>query len=1819
MSKHSGSGKIGLASHTIRRNRKKPICALPRRLAFESLELRRLLSAIGLNTISNVTLPAGASYLVALNGTDPGQTIQFGATSTDPTQVTPIVMPQTNQSVQFTVNNGSGIAGTMTFQLFDNLTPTTASHIETLVKDGFYNGDYIYRAQNGFVIQGGNDPPQINNGSGINTLPSGVPTTIDEEFNPDLSYTSAGDLAMARTGTPNTSGTEFFDTEAAAESSLNYSYTLFGFQTLGSNIVQEIQAQPTESSSGFSYLDTPIKITSASLITDTQNGVLMLRAPTSATGTYTETVTASDGTNTPATQTFTVTVVPDTSGGVSNPWASQTPATPASTTQGTPTIQFQPQSGQGTSTVTSANNSSGPEKLQFLVTGVTSGDQVTVYANGIAIGSVNAAGNSALVTSDGSTTLLDGTYTITVTQTALNASASWTDSGGSSRTETANVDSLMSTGIQLDVVSKLTVTSTPAATATAGTPYTFQVTTNAPSDDTLTVTPGATLPDGTVPMTFDPTTQTFSWTPSPDEVGTDQTFTYTVTDLAGNSTQLQTVNVAVSAPTLTVTSGALPTTATVAAQYSYQVTTDAASTDTITVAAASGTTLPTGMQITGEAVTWTPTSDQEGTTPSVTLTVTDSTTGATATIGPAFIAVSAASGITVLVPPANVAVGSPVLVAFNDTNTGNLTYTVTTSSSSDPTGSDLTATVMPQSNPVLKVMTNLGEMDFQLLQNGSVSAPLTVAHFESLVDAGDYNANASLPISGTFELEVGSTTTAAITFDSTDLATTAANIESALVTAGFTGATVSATSSTAPYGFQVTFGSSEAPIQYVPDGSGLPVSLTNSVTAAANVQDLTFDEDATFYRILAATDDEGGVGPNGTGNTFPVEANADLRFTSSGLLSTYNNGQVDGNSSEFFITNPDDTTNSNLDFRDTIFGKLIAGENVRQALAATPVQANTELNSEDSLPLTAPIIESMSITTETNAGVFMLSALSGATGPYTVTVSDGLPGGTQTFTIDIGTNPDDPPNPWVQPVSVGANNQGVNTGDQIYTAANTPVTFTPQGESADGSQVQVSVELFRGVPTIPGAFVDSSYTGTNPPAATTNPDMTLTQNGSSYTLTPTNGDYGVQVLEVMGFTPVIGGFSLQVGTTTTGSIDFDSTNMATTAANIQSALSSAGFGASVTVDSTTTAPNFVFDVAFTSSQADITYVAASTALPVSFTNSATAAAADQQLTFTDTGSSWDSTDGIDPVYRAFVPVYVAPPAAQITSISVGGTTVTGSTFANNSSTASELSFNISGAVVGQVLSVYMDGGTTPIATGTVTSPASPTVALGFVTTFTLTTDGTTKIADGIHTFTVSQTAPGLGLYADWSLGTNSSGQAQLQYGAQFNIASDLFTSAASAGTPLTIGLTVVALPVSSAQVGVLYTYVVQTNAPSGDTVTVTPQVLPAGMQLINANTFTWTPTSAQLNTAPEFYATLSDTLGNTGSIGPLNISVIIGLAPTQIPVNSTLGGGVTVLFSGSQVLVFDSIDNAVLSDATFKPTDTIQIDAPAGQANSVMVLLPTSPSAPLPKAVLVEGASGATNNQVLVLGTGAANTFTLAGGTVMADGLATQMANVQSLTLAGFGTKDYFNLNSSTTPTAVVVTGGFNTLDFSQDTGGVNVNLGLDDGQAQSIAPWNTRLAIVGVVNKLIGSQYADVLSGGSAAMTEIISGGGNDTIFGGSGDNILMGGGGSDTIIGGTGRNLLIGGTGNSILFAKGWENLVFGGTTDYDSNDQALLSLLNQGPRGMFGYSARRALASAAANPALLSSLFSFQDSGAHDIIFGGGGSTNWLVPGKNGTVVG
>jgi cyclophilin family peptidyl-prolyl cis-trans isomerase len=506
-----------------------------RKCSVEVLEDRNMLSTVGLASIANQTIPQGQSILIPLNATDSGNDVHFLVTSSDNSQVTPTIMPQTNKSVDF---NLAGY-GTLTFQLFDNLTPTTATQIETLVNDGFYNGTEIYRAQSGFVLQGGDFPPTISNGTvtgtrTINPVPSGV-SDLAEEYNPNLTYTTAGDLAMARTSTAGSGETEFFDTEAAARE-LDFGYTLFGFQTLdptitvngtSETIVQAIQNLPTESNSGASYLLNPVTITSASVFTDTQNGVLMLTAPSSATGPVTITVTAYDGTNTPTTQTFTVTPATDSGLQNANPWAADVPATPTS-------IQFVPTTGTSTQ-FTNEYNVSSATALQFLVSGVTAGNEVTIYSQGNAIGSavVPTGQTSVTVTTNGAYELTQGTQTFNATQTALNVSV--TDTTDNNLTETADVPSLASSPVSLTIFDGLQITSSPpAATAQVGQVYTFDasaLTTNAPTGDTTTITP-TSLPAG---MAID-SQGNYDWTPTQAQGGTTQTLSISVTDAAGNST-----------------------------------------------------------------------------------------------------------------------------------------------------------------------------------------------------------------------------------------------------------------------------------------------------------------------------------------------------------------------------------------------------------------------------------------------------------------------------------------------------------------------------------------------------------------------------------------------------------------------------------------------------------------------------------------------------------------------------------------------------------------------------------------------------------------------------------------------------------------------------------------------------------------------------------------------------------------------------------------------------------------------------------------------------------------------------------------------------------------------------------------------------------------------------------------------------------------------------------------------------------------------------------------------------------------------------------
>lgn len=104
-------------------------------------------------------------------------------------------------------------------------------------KKPYYDGLTFHRIIDNFMIQGG-DP--LGNGTG------GPGFTIKDEYN-DLKHDKAGVLAMARTGAPDSAGSQFYITVTATSflDGQRPPYVVFGQVTEGVDIVQKIGKTPT--------------------------------------------------------------------------------------------------------------------------------------------------------------------------------------------------------------------------------------------------------------------------------------------------------------------------------------------------------------------------------------------------------------------------------------------------------------------------------------------------------------------------------------------------------------------------------------------------------------------------------------------------------------------------------------------------------------------------------------------------------------------------------------------------------------------------------------------------------------------------------------------------------------------------------------------------------------------------------------------------------------------------------------------------------------------------------------------------------------------------------------------------------------------------------------------------------------------------------------------------------------------------------------------------------------------------------------------------------------------------------------------------------------------------------------------------------------------------------------------------------------------------------------------------------------------------------------------------------------------------------------
>ena len=120
--------------------------------------------------------------------------------------------------------------GKVVIQLRPDLAPKAVKQMETLTKEGFYNGLKFHRVIDGFMAQTG-DP--TGTGSGGSKMPDLPAEFTSEPF-------ERGTIGMARTNDPNSANSQFFICFAPA-SFLNNQYTVVGKVVSGMESIDKIK------------------------------------------------------------------------------------------------------------------------------------------------------------------------------------------------------------------------------------------------------------------------------------------------------------------------------------------------------------------------------------------------------------------------------------------------------------------------------------------------------------------------------------------------------------------------------------------------------------------------------------------------------------------------------------------------------------------------------------------------------------------------------------------------------------------------------------------------------------------------------------------------------------------------------------------------------------------------------------------------------------------------------------------------------------------------------------------------------------------------------------------------------------------------------------------------------------------------------------------------------------------------------------------------------------------------------------------------------------------------------------------------------------------------------------------------------------------------------------------------------------------------------------------------------------------------------------------------------------------------------------------
>jgi cyclophilin family peptidyl-prolyl cis-trans isomerase len=526
----------------------------------EVLEMRQLLSVTLATPITN-SLPNDRTEFIAATVTGTSNQVSFAASSSN-SNVTATVLSG-GRSIDFNISGvdstNTAFTGDIVVRLFEGLAPNTTAHIISLAQSGFYNHGLtvsdpmtFHRVISGFVAQGGDPTGTGTGGSGT----AGAVSPINDEFSPTLTYTSNGLVGLANSG-HDTNDSQFFitavnQTLAQLPQHLNFQQPIFGIVTSGFDTLNKLMSTKVDSNG--KPLTTE-KINSATVFTDTNNGVIELQSASGFTGSTKITITATDTvTKETSTQSPTIGVVApssnvDTSSKVINDPPILGAVSNQTTTQGVPV----------TFTVQGIDLQKDPltfvvkDPTSFATNGGSASDPANVTV------SISVAAATASTPSIATITLTPSVTTSGTINMIVGVRDGFTHNSATTVGSPANFDTQKITLTVNAINHAPVVTTSPASVNTPkNTAVGVQLTANSGDPDktqNLTFIIVGNPTNGTI-SGFNSSTGALTYTPTGNFQGVDS-FTYKVQDDGGtanngtDTSSLATFSISVGAPTLT--------------------------------------------------------------------------------------------------------------------------------------------------------------------------------------------------------------------------------------------------------------------------------------------------------------------------------------------------------------------------------------------------------------------------------------------------------------------------------------------------------------------------------------------------------------------------------------------------------------------------------------------------------------------------------------------------------------------------------------------------------------------------------------------------------------------------------------------------------------------------------------------------------------------------------------------------------------------------------------------------------------------------------------------------------------------------------------------------------------------------------------------------------------------------------------------------------------------------------------------------------------------------------------------------------------------